>query len=96
MNENLWTIVVAERGFIFVGRCHRESDKVVIEDAYTIRRFSLETKDGLGGLASHGPRAKSNDVLDAQPTTKVHVLGVIAEIDCDQAAWSKWHAKARK
>lgn len=64
MNEHPWTIIIGERGFIFAGRVHRDGDKVVIEDAYFVRRYSLETKDGLGGLAMRSPK-KDNDVLDA-------------------------------
>ena len=40
-----------------------------------------------------GPGSSDNDALDAQPTTRVHVLAVVAEIECDQAAWDAWHAK---
>ena len=95
-NETTWSIVVAERGFIFAGRISRDGDKVKLEDCFCVRRFSLVKKDGLGGLARRGPGSTENDVLDAQPITRVHVLGVIAEIECDQAAWDKWHAKRSK
>lgn len=94
--HNTWSIVVAERGFVFAGRISRDGDKVKIEDCYNVRRFSLVKKDGLGGLAMRGPGSSENDVLDAQPITRVHVLAIVAEIECDQAAWNKWHAKARK
>jgi hypothetical protein len=93
--EHPWQIVIAERGFIFAGRVTREADNVVIRDAFTVRRYSLNTHDGLGGLAGRAPQ-KDNDVLDAQPTTRVHVLAMIAAIDCDDAAWSKWHAQLVK
>ena len=52
-----------------------------LEDCFCVRRFSLVKKDGLGGLARRGPGSTENDVLDAQPITRVHVLGVIAEIE---------------
>ena len=88
-----WSITIAERGFIFAGRSERDGDRVVIRDCCNVRRFSLLTKDGLGGLAMRGPGSSDNDALDAQPTTRVHVLAVVAEIECDQAAWDAWHAK---
>jgi hypothetical protein len=90
-----WTIVIADKGFVFAGRVTREHDQFVICDAFTVRRYSLTTHDGLGGLAMRGPQ-KDNDVLDAQPTTKVHVLASIGTIDCDYDAWSSWHEKLTK
>ena len=94
--ESTWQVIIAERGFIFAGRVSREGDRIVIEDAYMVRRFSLESKDGLGGLASSGPRKATDDILDPQPTTRIHVLAVIGSIDCNDVAWSKWHAKVSK
>lgn len=90
-----WAIVIAERGFIFAGKPERDGDKVAIRECYGVRRFSLVKKDGLGGLAMRGPVAE-NDVLDAQPTTRVHVIAVVAEIECNQDAWNAWHAKQMK
>ena len=85
-------MIIAERGFVFVGRVHREADKVVIEDAYNVRRFSQETKDGIGGLAIRSPK-KDNDILDPCPTARIFVLAVVAEMECpDQGKWIKWHA----
>lgn len=93
---NPWTVIVAERGFIYVGRTHREGDQIIIESAYGIRRFSLQTQDGLGGLATRAPQ-KDNDILDPTPTVRIYVFGVIATIDCpDQEAWSNWHAAQSK
>lgn len=97
MTEHPWMIVIGERGFIFAGRVHREGDQVVIDDAYTVLRFSHETKDALGGLAERGPtKEPSNDSLAAQPRTRVPVTAVLADIECNEEAWNKWHAKNPK
>ena len=95
MNEHPWQIIIAERGFVFVGRVSRESDTLVIRDAALVRRYSINTLDGLGGLAERGP-VKDNDVLDPQPTTRVHVLAMIASIDCTETPWNTWHAAREK
>ena len=96
MSNATWQIVVAEKGWVFAGRVHRESDQLVIADAWNVRRWSLKTFDGLGGLAMRGPGAAENDVLDRMPTTRVHVLGAIAIIECDDAAWSAWFDAKKK
>ena len=99
MSEHPWTILIAERGFIFAGRVHREGDRVVLDDAYVVRRYCLETKDGLGGLAARGP-TQGNDILDAAPLgIGVYVFGVLGDFPCQQTAWATWHAgqtKAKK
>lgn len=97
MNEHPWLIVIAERGFVFAGRVHRDGDRTIIDDAYTVLKFSHETKDGLGGLAKRGPTNEpGNDSLAAQPRTRVPVMAVLADIECNQEAWEKWHANKTK
>ena len=94
--SNPWSIIVAERGWIYAGRTHRDGDRVVIEDAYVVRRFSLETKDGLGMLADRAPK-KDNDVLDPAPRSiRVYMLAIVADFDCNQDAWSKWHEAKKR
>lgn len=91
-----WTIIVAERGWIYAGKFRREADRVVLDNAYVVRRFSLETKDGLGGLADRGPK-KDNDVLDAAPRgIGVGVFAVISDFPCNQDAWEAWHVATAK
>ena len=96
VTDNPWTVIIAERGWIYAGRMHRDGDKVVLEDAYIVRRFSLNTKDGLGMLAVRGP-TKDNDILDSAPLgIRVGVFAVIGDLPCDQDAWTAWHRKAKK
>lgn len=92
-----WSIVIADRGFVFAGRVTREADRIRIDDCYNIRRWSLETKDGIGGIAESGPRAATNDILDRWPVTRVHILSIVGECECpNQEAWESWHAKISK
>lgn len=89
-----WQIIVAERGWVFVGKVSRDGDQVRIADASNIRRWSLKTLDGLGGLAERGPGAKENDVLDRLPITRVHVLAIVATLECNAENWDRWLASA--
>ena len=77
-------IVVAQRGWVFIGRVSREEHEIVLRDAKNIRRWG--TKKGLGELWS-GPRTET--VLDEAGTVRLHPLQVIAQIDVDPKAWSK-------
>jgi hypothetical protein len=77
-------IVIAQRGWVFVGRVSREEHEVVVRDAKNIRRWG--TKKGLGELWS-GP--KTVTVLDEAGTVRLHPLQVIAQIDVDQKSWEK-------
>lgn len=74
-------IVVLQRGWVVVGRWHRDGDDVTITDASVIRRWG--TSKGLGELAD-GP--KPNTALDPAGTIRTHVLGVVLTIDA--AGWS--------
>ncbi len=76
-------IIIAERGWIFVGECMRDGDQVIISNARNIRLWG--TTEGLGELARRGPLAGTK--LDDYGTVRIHVLGVIASLDCDVKAW---------
>lgn len=77
-------IVIAQRGWVFVGRVSREEHEIVVHDAKNIRRWG--TTKGLGELWS-GPKRET--VLDEAGTVRLHPLQIIAQIDVDQKAWSK-------
>jgi hypothetical protein len=85
-----WKIVIAERGWVYVGRVTREGDQVVIRNAFNVRRWG--TAAGLGELARLGPREST--VLDDYGTIRVHVLAIPGgTVDCDDQAWSAWYAR---
>ena len=76
-------IVIAQRGWVFVGDVHRSGDDVIINDASCIRCWG--TTKGLGELASDGP--KSATVLDRMGTVRLHALAVVASLDCEESKW---------
>lgn len=76
-------IVIAQRGWVFVGNVERSGDDVIITNANCIRRWG--TTKGLGELAAGGP--KSVTVLDPLGTVRLHALAVVASIDCEESKW---------
>lgn len=74
-------IVIAQRGWIFVGDVTRAENEVVIENAAVVRRWG--TTRGLGQIASEGPTPSS--ILDPCPTVRIHPLSVVASMDV--ASW---------
>lgn len=77
-------IVIAQRGWVFVGTVERSGDDVTITDASCIRRWG--TTKGLGELAKNGPQ--SNTVLDPMGTVRLHSLAVVASLDCEEEKWA--------
>jgi len=76
-------IVIAQRGWVFVGDVERSGDDVTITDAQCIRRWG--TTKGLGELACGGPLRST--VLDDLGTVRLHALAVVAAIDCEADKW---------
>ena len=74
-------IVIAQRGWVFVGDVTRTESEVVIENAAVVRRWG--TNRGLGQIASEGPT--SSTILDPCPTVRIHPLSVVASMDV--ASW---------
>lgn len=72
-------IVIAQRGWVFVGDVTRTEADVVIENVAVIRRWG--TTDGLGQLARSGPTQATR--LDPCPTVRIHPLAVVATMDCE-------------
>lgn len=89
MTQSNWQIIIAERGWVYVGRVSRDGDQVLITDAQNIRRWG--TTKGLGELAQLGPRPDTQ--LDPYGTVRIHVLAVIGAIECDDAPWNAWQRK---
>ena len=76
-------IIIAQRGWVFVGNVERSGDDVTISDAQCIRRWG--TTKGLGELAKNGPQKST--VLDDMGTVRLHVLAVVASLDVEAAKW---------
>jgi hypothetical protein len=77
-------IVIAQRGWVFVGKFSEEGESVVLNDAKIVRRWG--TNKGLGQLAQEGKQP--NTVLDEAGTVRVHKLATVAVLDCNQEKWA--------
>ena len=77
-------IVIAQRGWVFVGDVEKSGDDVTINNAQCIRRWG--TTKGLGEIARSGPT--SNTVLDDMGTVRLHSLAVVASLDCEASKWA--------
>ena len=82
--ESRVQIVIAPRGWIFVGYTHedKESNKLVIERCNVIRVWG--TEKGLGELIN-GP--KVNTKLDPCRIARIPMDAIIAQIDCEESKW---------
>lgn len=80
-----YRIVIAERGWVYVGKVSRVQDMLVISNCRNIRRWGTER--GLGQLALEGPT--EDTVLDSYGTVRIHVLAVCGEVDCNDEIWER-------
>ena len=76
-------IVIADRGFVWVGDIVVDESFCVISNASTIRRWG--TTKGLGELALEGPT--KDTVLDYTGTVRVPMRAVIGLIDTEAVKW---------
>ena len=77
-------IVIADRGFVWVGKTQIEGDWLIISDANQVRRWG--TSKGLGELASKGPLRDT--VLDAAGIVRVPLRAVIGLVACEATKWT--------
>jgi hypothetical protein len=76
-------IVVADRGFVYVGKVRHDDSFCIVENAKNVRRWG--TKKGLGELALEGPKAET--VLDEVGTVRIPARAVISIIDIESSKW---------
>lgn len=81
--ESKVQIVIAPRGWIFVGYTHVENNNLIIERANVIRIWG--TEKGLGQLIS-GPTKDTR--LDPCGITRIPNEAIIALIDCEESKWA--------
>lgn len=74
-------IVIADRGWVWVGQSRIDGDDLVIENARCIRYWGTER--GLGQLADGGPTTTTK--LDPVGIIRVSRRAVIARIACKRA-----------
>jgi hypothetical protein len=77
-------IVIADRGFVWVGDVELAADWCVITNASQVRRWG--TTNGLGELAASGPLEKT--VLDFAGTVRIPLRALIGLIDCEASKWT--------
>ena len=77
-------IVILQRGWVVVGRVATVDGEVVISDASVIRRWG--TTRGLGEIAAGGPTDET--VLDPCGVVRVHPLAIVAQMQCEEGAWT--------
>ena len=78
-------IVVADRGFVYVGKVEVNAEWCVVTDAKNIRYWGTER--GLGQLALEGPTSKTK--LDPITTVRIPKRAVISVIESEEAKWNK-------
>ncbi len=80
-------IIVADRGWVFVGDTTHSDEGVRITDAKCIRVWGTdESKPGLGWLALNGPTSKTK--LDPSGTVFVPKHALVAAFNTDGAKWA--------
>ena len=79
-----FAIVVADRGFVYVGQVEVADGWCVITKARNIRYWG--TTAGLGELALNGPTGKTK--LDPISTVRIPMRAVIGVIDSEASKWS--------
>lgn len=77
-------LVVADRGFVWVGQTTTTENWVEIKDARCVRRWG--TSEGLNELAKKGPLPTTK--LDAPADLKVSRKALIALIPCEAEKWA--------
>ena len=75
-------IVVADRGFVYIGKVEITPEYTVLRNAQNIRMWG--TTKGLGELVS-GPLGKTQ--LDPVGTVRIPNRAVISIIDVEQSKW---------
>ena len=73
-------IVIAQRGWVFIGMVTKQAENFVIKNASVIRTWG--TTKGLGELAKDGP-IKDKTILDPCPDVTIHELSIVARINCE-------------
>lgn len=83
MNDSPVRIVVAQRGYVFIGRWQNNGDEVVLTSARIIRRWG--TSGGLAQLANDGPQQET--ILEPPCTVRIHPLAIVVAYDVTHPSW---------
>lgn len=87
MSEKIsnYSVVVLDRGWVYVGQTSIEGEWCLIRAAQNIRYWG--TKRGLGQLALEGPT--ENTKLDPAGTVRAPLRAVIAVLDTEESLWKR-------
>lgn len=77
-------IIIAPRGWVWVGYYEMDGDMVVLTHARNVRVWG--TTEGLLQLAAEGPLPQTK--LDGKGTYRIHVLSA-QQLDCNPEKWTK-------
>ena len=80
-----YSVVVLDRGFVYVGDVERKGDMLHIKDARNIRYWGTER--GLHQLVLEGPNNKTK--LDPAANVQAPMRAVISIHESDRAKWNK-------
>jgi hypothetical protein len=76
-------IVIGLNRWVWLGDVTRNGDHLIVTKANVVRKAG--TTKWFGELAIQGPRPTTK--LDQVPSVRVHILGVVAQIDCNANSW---------
>jgi len=76
-------IIVLPRGWVMVGFCEENNNKLYVKNASVIRRWG--TSNGLPELANNGPLSETK--LDGKCEMIFPMSSIIATIKCNKEAW---------
>lgn len=79
-------LVILPRGWVMVGKCKEENNKLFLTDASVVRRWG--TTKGLPELANNGPL--NGTTLDGKCDMEFPTTAIIAKLKCNKASWSKY------
>ena len=94
MKEPKLSIIVLDKGFVYVGYFHvAEDGTVIIREGHNLRVWG--TTDGLGQLALHGP-IKDKTIMDkvTNIVAPYHALNHVMSTDPEK--WPQYRTKAAK
>ena len=85
-SESSLKIVVADRGWVFIGYVEQTDDSYVVSNAKNIRVWG--TTSGLGEIAKGGPTAKTK--LDDAGRVSIPKPAMILMIDANKVEWERY------
>ena len=80
-----WNVVVLDRGFVYVGDCHRDGDLLVMPAGRNVRYWG--TDKGLHQLVVSGPTKDTK--IDAPAIVRIPWRAIISLHVTEESLWKK-------